>query len=312
MEGAEIMVPGSIANIGPGLDTLAVAVQLYLRVRVTRVSSSERGSLHFHFGKLPLNGENRIETAFYNLAGNDRHFPSLHLEVASDIPMGSGLGSSAAATIAGFRLYELLRGEQPCERLLTLAAELEGHADNAAAALLGGLAICYQRQDGSVMAFSNPWPSSLAFVVLTPAIALSTERSRQALPHSVPLKDAVANMQCVLFLLQALQIGDDSLLTEALCDRLHQPARESLVPGLNVALRLSHPDLLGVFLSGSGPSIVALARERSGEIEELMAESYRPLGIPFRTSILRVHNASQSAVASMLRANSMNGICCLH
>ncbi len=300
LEGAEIMVPGSIANIGPGLDTLAVAVQLYLRLRIARVSSSERGALHFHFGKMPLNGENRIETAFRKLAGNRHDFSSLHLEVESDIPMGSGLGSSAAATIAGFRLYELLYGEQSSERLLTAAAELEGHADNAAAALLGGLAVCCQKQDGSVYAFTSPWPASLGFVVLTPEVALSTERSRKALPHSVPLKDAVANMQRVLLLLQALQSGDDSLLGEALADRLHQPARESLVPGLNAALSLAHPDLLGVFLSGSGPSIVALARERLSEIEEMLAQSYRPLGIPFRTSVLRVHNPASSMIAPLL------------
>ena len=294
------MVPGSIANIGPGLDTLAVAVQLYLRLRVALVSASERGAMYFHFGKLPLNGENRIETAFRKLAGNRQDFPSLHVEVESDIPMGSGLGSSAAATIAGFRLYELLYGEQTCESLLTAAAELEGHADNAAAALLGGLAVCCQRDSGSVYAFTSPWPASLGFVVLTPEVALSTERSRKALPQSVPLKDAVANMQRVLLLLQALQTGDDSLLAEALTDRLHQPARESLVPGLKRALSLEHPDLLGAFLSGSGPSIVALARERLGEIEEMLAQSYRPLGIPFRTSVLRVHNPSATMIAPLL------------
>jgi homoserine kinase len=256
--------------------------------------------LHFQFGKLPLNGENRIETAFRKLAGDRHEFPSVHLEVESDIPMGSGLGSSAAATIAGFRLYELLYGEQSCERLLKAAAELEGHADNAAAALLGGLAVCCQKQDGSVYAFTNPWPASLGFVVLTPEVALSTERSRKALPRSVPLKDAVANMQRVLLLLQALQSGDDSLLQEALADRLHQPARESLVPGLHAALSLAHPELLGAFLSGSGPSIVALARARSGEIEEMLAQSYRPLGIPFRTSILRVHNPASEMIAPLL------------
>jgi homoserine kinase len=288
IEGAEIMVPGSIANLGPGLDTLAVAVQLYLRVRVVHASSSESGSLHFHFGQKALLGDNRIEAAFLKLC-EGRKFPSLHLEVKSDIPMGSGLGSSAAATIAGFRLFEFLFGKQSDEYLLTAATEMEGHADNAAAALLGGLAVCCEKEDGRVLAFSMAWPESLRFVVLTPAVSLSTHTSRKALPESVSLKDAVCNMQRSLLLIQSLQSGDDSLLVEALCDRLHQPARQSLVPGLASALRLSHPDLLGTFLSGSGPSIVGLARRCWTEVEQLMKASYRPLDIPFETRILKVH-----------------------
>ena len=290
LEGAEITVPGSIANLGPGLDTLAVAIQLYLRVRISSVTSASRGELKFHFESQAPGGENRIESAFHKLAGKNNDFPSLEINVCSDIPMGAGLGSSAAATIAGFRLYEMLFGKKSEERLLSAALELEGHADNAAAALLGGLSVCCQKQDGTVSAFSLPWPESLRLVVLTPEVRLPTQTSRQALPQSVSLRDAVSNMQRVLLLLQSIQTGDDEILAEALCDRLHQPARESLVPGLNTALKLSHPDVLGIFLGGSGPSIVALAREGCDGVVDLLAESYRPLGIPFQTSILRAHN----------------------
>lgn len=289
LQDAEIIVPGSIANLGPGLDTLAVAIQLFLRARIVQVSAHERGRLHFSFGSDSAPSENRIETAFRLLAGDRKDFPSLWLEVHSDIPMGSGLGSSAAATVAGFRLCESLFGPEENEVLLTAARDLEGHADNAAASLLGGLAVCCEKTSGSVIAFSLPWPESLSLIVLTPKMSLSTDKSRLVLPRAVPLKDAVSNLQRVPLLLHAIQTRNDSLLAEALRDRLHQPAREALVPGLSAALKLSHPNLLGVFLGGSGPSIVALARTKCEEVEQLLAESYVPLGIPFRTRILRVH-----------------------
>src|SRR5579884_3343890 len=128
LEGAEIQVPGSIANLGPGLDTLAVAVQLYLNLTVAAVSKTQKGELRFSFGNRVLTGENYIERAFRFVASDFRDFPSLEIDVSSDIPMQSGLGSSAAATVAGLRLYELVRGTPvSMEQLLTWSKDLEGH-----------------------------------------------------------------------------------------------------------------------------------------------------------------------------------------
>lgn len=290
-EAFEIQVPASIANLGPGFDTLAVAVQLYLRLRVTTVPG--HGKLDFHFIGQELCGENAIERAFMFLARqSDSGFPSLSVEVHSDIPMRAGLGSSAAATVAGLRLYEALSGPLPTQAILNAACALEAHPDNAAAALLGGLTASCQLTDGSIYATTIRWPESLAFVVVTPDIALTTADSRKVLPISVPRSDVVFNLQRIALLLQSLQTQDFSLLRQTLGDRLHQPFRQKLVPGLSQALNLEHRDLLGVCLSGSGPSIVALAETSLEEIAELLATIYKPLRIRYRVRTLKVHQPS--------------------
>src|SRR5581483_2397183 len=127
------------------------------------------------------------------------------------------------------------------------------------------------------------------FVVLTPQFALSTSASRSALPKKISRPDAVFNLQRVALLLQALQSGDFSLLREALHDRIHQPFRQKLVPGLGRALALEHPDLLGVCLSGAGPSIVALAEQNFEAIEQLLAGSSPAGGMPYTIRRLRAH-----------------------
>lgn len=289
LEAAEIKVPGSIANIGPGLDTLAVAVQLYLTVTVTSVSRSSKGELHFSFGNKQFTGENYIERAFRRVAGDFKDFPSLELEVVSEIPMQSGLGSSAAATIAGLRLYELVHGPMTLEELLTWSTKLEGHPDNAAAAIMGGLAVSFQRKDGSVRAFSLPWPEPVNLIVATPHVGLATSKSRQALPATVPLIDAVANMQSVLLLVRAIQTEDDSAFADSLQDRLHEPFRQSLVPGLKEIQLIKHPSLIGACLSGAGPSVVAFAREDAPTIERLMSDVYKQLNVDVEIRILKGH-----------------------
>jgi homoserine kinase len=301
IEGAEVAVPASIANLGPGFDTLAVAVQLYTRVRIRRVCADGTRRLHFDFIDQRLEGENYIERAFRFLARQqDADFPSLEMEVSSAIPMKSGLGSSAAATVAGLRLYETVMGELPPQGLLNAACALEGHPDNAAAAIFGGMTSSCQLEDRSVIAVRFRWPERLQLVVLTPTASIKkgTAESRGVLPPQIPREDAIFNLQRLALLFQALQSGEFGMLREALRDRLHQPYRQIIVPGLERALNLEHRDLLGVCLSGSGPSIVAFAERNFEKIERLLARAYDPLGIPYRVRTLQVHQESVAADAA--------------
>lgn len=298
----EIRVPGSIANLGPGFDTLAVAVRLYLRLSV-RVGPGENG-LDFRFVNGKLDGENYIERAFWFAAKqHGASFPSLDVEVDSEIPTKAGLGSSAAATVAGLRLFEAVVGPLPPQGLLNAACALEDHPDNVAAALLGGLTVSCALPDRSVFAVRAPWPESLSFIVLTPALALPTAASRKALPKRISREDAVFNLQRVALLLEALHSGDFSILREALRDRLHQPFRQKLVPGLERALALEHPDLLGVCLSGAGPSIVALAQRNLEAIEELLEESFQRCGMPYTIRRLSAHQDLHAALEPAIRVS---------
>jgi homoserine kinase len=284
----EIRVPASIANLGPGFDTLAVAVELYLNLSVTSVAGSNE--LHFEFPDCRIDGENYIERAFH-FAARQRggSFPSLRVIVRTEIPMRSGLGSSAAATVAGLRLYEAVVGPLPEQGLLNAACALEGHPDNVAAALLGGLTVSCQLADRSAFAVKLDWPAELRFLVLTPEYALSTHEARQALPEFISREDAVFNLQRVALLLQALRSGKHSLLREALHDRIHQPYRQKLVPALEEILALEHPDLLGVCLSGAGPSIVGLAERNFEQIEKLFGGAYEKTGHAFTIRRLAAH-----------------------
>jgi len=305
VDGIVIRVPGSIANIGPGFDTLAVAVQLYLTLRV-RVAPGE-GELKFEFVNQKLVGENYIERAFRFIAArHDFPIPSLNILVESDIPMKGGLGSSAAATVAGLRLFEALSGTLDEQELLTAACELEGHPDNIAAALLGGLTVSCE-VPGALLVVRASWPDSLAIVVVTPDQHLATKASRAVLPEMVSRADAIFNVQRVAFLLEALRTANFALLHEALQDRLHQPYRAAIVPGLKEALELRHPGLLGVCLSGAGPSVIALAERNLDEISELLAGIYIRKSIPYRIQTLRVHPTHSSAQSqAILHARS----CC--
>lgn len=292
LAGHEFVVPGSIANLGSAFDALAVAVQLYIRVRVARVDEAGRNTVRSRFGAVPLEGEDYVARSITSTASRDGvDFPSLDLVVESDIPMQAGLGSSAAAAIAGLRVYEALVAPAAVN-LIVEGTAFDGHPDNIAASVLGGLACGCVCDDGRVLTTSVRWPDHIQFVAATPEARVKTPEARRVLPDAIPLADAVFNLQRATLLLQAVQLDRPNLLREALRDRWHQPFRASLVPGLAEALALDHPDLAGVCLSGSGPTVVALVLGDTKEVERALLEIYARLGVPCRLRVLKAHNQS--------------------
>jgi homoserine kinase len=291
--GGQVVVPGSVANLGGGFDTLGVAVQLYLRATITDIRDDQGTKLVVTRSTPAVNGQNALEKAFDLIARQTGlHTPTVFVEVASDIPMAAGLGSSAAATVAGLRLFECVTAPLPDSTLLAAATAVEGHADNAAPALFGGLNSVLEREGAEPLAFRWSWPADLRLVVATPAIGLATAKARAALAETVPRRDAIFNLQRVLSLVHALQHGHDEQLREAVKDRWHQPARASLVPLLGDALAIEDPDVLGAFLSGAGPSVALLARRNAARVERLLSSMYERAGIAASVRVLTVHEDS--------------------
>ena len=295
--GSEVRVPGSVANLGGGFDTLGVAVQLYLRARIVDVKDDGGAKLVVTKSTPAVTGTNALERAFDIItARTGRSAPTVFVEVTSDVPMAAGLGSSAAATVAGLRVFERVTGPVPDSVLLGAATEAEGHADNAAPALFGGLNSVLDVKGADPVAFRWPWPDDLRLVVATPAIGLATSKARGVLPEQMRRADAIFNLQRVLSLVHALQHREYGRIREAVKDRWHQPARASLVPLLEEALALDDPDVIGAFLCGAGPSVAAIARvETAPRVERLMAAMYGRANVEAGVRVLAVHDGASSA-----------------
>jgi homoserine kinase len=297
---SEIVVPASTANLGPGLDTLAVAVQLYTRVKILDVLPTQPNVVETIFADGQFSGENRIETAFrYAHLRGEVQVPGVRIEVRSDIPRRAGLGSSAAATVAGLKLYGLLTSPKPVADWLALASEVEGHPDNAAASLFGGMTMSCQFEDGRVTAHAWRWPEAVHLIVATPDVPLDTAYARSVLPGSIRMRDAVFNLQRTVLLIRALETGRYDELREAMRDRWHQPYRLPLVPALKEALELEQPGLVGVCLSGAGPSILALATDHEAEIRAALTALYDRLALSHTIRTLRAHQPEANGGADL-------------
>ena len=294
----KIRVPASTSNLGPGFDCFGLALKLYLTVRATAVPDAPELCRVTTTGAkeneaLPRNSVNLIYRAMAFTARREgTSLPPVELIVHNEIPLASGLGSSAAAIVAGIKLSALLTEKQLShETILNYATEFEGHPDNAAASVYGGFVANCTGKDGTVQSVKFDWPADVRVVVVSPHSQLPTHVARAALPRTITRGDAVHNLQRTALFTAAITLGRHELLWEAMRDRLHQPYRESLVPGLAEAFALERmPGLLGIALSGAGPSIVALVDSNEEEIGATIANCFHAHRIESTVRTLDVDN----------------------
>jgi homoserine kinase len=253
MRELRLSAPASSANLGPGFDCLAVALELRNEIEVRygdhagpRVISEGEGA-----AGAPADAANLFVRAFAAAGG-----PIDGLEVTSrnQVPFSRGLGSSAATICAGVVAARTLQGAGGGDRALALAAELEGHPDNVAAALSGGLTLAWTGRDGVRSLRLARCP--VEFVAVIPPHGLSTERARAALPAAVPHADAAHTAGRAALLVAALTAGRTDLVADALEDRLHEPHRAPLVPLLSAVRAALAGRALGATLSGAGPAVL--------------------------------------------------------
>ena len=277
-----VRVPATSANLGPGFDALGLALGLHNDVEACEADGVTVQVEGEGAGRLPTSSDNIVARGVqlaYDAAG--RPFKGVRLRCVNRVPPARGLGSSAAAWVAGLDAGDALcGGGLSRDALLALAARAEGHPDNVAAALWGGLTVSCVGADGAVSAVSLPVPAGIAWVVLIPATTSSTAEARAVLPASVPRADAVFNVQRVALLLAGLQAGRLDVLAAALDDRLHQPYRRALFPGMPaVAAAARAAGALGCVLSGAGPALLAVVAGDGGAVARAMEGALRAAGL---------------------------------
>jgi homoserine kinase len=287
------VVPASSANVGCAFDCAAIAIGLYLRVSATPIQSgSELNYSGANADQVPRDKSNLLVKALERAsAASGAPLPTLRLDVQNEIPLGVGLGSSAAAIVGGILLGNELCGSKLSQtEILRLAVEIEGHPDNVAAALLGGFVVAATpKEAANVLVARANVSKDLDFIAVIPDVPLPTEKARAVLPPQYSRRDVVANLQRTA-LLAARFFSGAELSPELFRDTLHQPYRAPLVPGIAECLAFRHPGLAGVFLSGAGSAVMAIARDSSREIGDALVAEFQRKGTGARALLLKAEN----------------------
>ena len=281
--GWRVVVPATSANLGCAFDCGGLALKLYLRALFIPSENNEL-SLEYQ-GKtperFPMESSNLVLHALrYAAEKLGAAPPAGHVLVQSEIPISVGLGSSAAAVIAGLLLGVQYSGKETSqEQVLRWAEELEGHIDNAAAAYHGGLVLALSNNVDRVVTVKADFPESIRLVVVTPSLVVPTHEARQVLPKAWERADVLHTLQRTSLLAATCFSGNFDLFPELFDDKLHQPYRQKLVPGMERCLRLRLPGLLGVAISGSGSSVIAFAVRDEMRVAEELQQIFAEAGV---------------------------------
>lgn len=251
-----VSVPATSANLGPGFDAVGIALDLRIRARVEPAAAFE---LQFAPGPHAPTHDGYAEAIVAAMRSVEAELPAARVVVSNDIPLGRGLGSSAAAAVLGVAVAAKAHGvAMPKARLARLASEIEGHPDNALPAVFGGAVIASSHERFGYVRL--PLKRELRALLVVPEFELATGASRAMLPDSYSRADVVFTAQRAALLGAALASGSWNELRAAMCDRMHQPFRAPHIPGMKEALEQRSRHLLGVAMSGAGPSVIALMR----------------------------------------------------
>jgi homoserine kinase len=293
-----VLTPATSANLGPGFDSLGLALQLYNRFEVEEAGGDPQypdieieGALGAGLSTGP---DNLFFRAFALLfEQRQAELPAVRIRMTISIPPGCGLGSSATAVVGGLMAAnEWLRPQGlalPKEELLDLAVEAEAgnHPDNVAPALLGGL-VATTSMGGKIHAIKTPFPDELKAIIFTPSFPMDTVEGRKLLPASYPKADVTFNTGRVALLLTALQTGRYEVIGEAMQDRLHQPYRQALFPAMPAIIDAAvAAGAYGACLSGGGSSLIALASAHFREVLKAMQETANAAGVQGTGRVLR-------------------------
>jgi homoserine kinase len=286
-----IRVPATTANLGPGFDCLGLALDWWNTIDVKTIDRGLEVEVDCPPGvDIPCNRHNLVVygiDAVYRLAKQKR--PPLHIHITTHIPIASGLGSSSAAIVGGLvAANALLDNMFSRDELVTLATRIEGHPDNVAPALLGGLMVA--AMEGSQVTVARfPVPRELRCVLFVPNISLLTKKARGILPKRIPRADAIYNASRVALWIAALRERRWEWLAAATQDRLHQPYRAKLVPGMYALFDAAMAaGARGAALSGAGPSIIAFTDHPGEPIARAMMQAAQKIGINGRTRVVNV------------------------